>query len=780
MRHNFSKRKVTLSLPNLLGIQLESYQWLREKGLNEILEELGLIEDYSGRGWVLKLSSAEIQKENISVSEALHSGRTYDAPWYVSAVLEDPLIKKSKKQQIYMGDIPLMTTRCTFIINGVERVIVNQLIRSEGVLFTGAPSPVTGQFLGGAKVLPKNGVWLEIETSRSGVISVKIDRKRKITISTLLRVFGLETEDAIRNAFKDFETNPEANFTEATLAKDPSSNYDEACLEIYRKMRPGEPLVVENARALVDSMFFNKRRYSLGEVGRFKTNQTLGLNFPNDPKHRLLQLEDLIKIITRIIDLNNGVGEISDVDHLGNRRVKSVGELLQNQIRIGFLQMEKNIKEKMSLAPRNELPEPNLLVSPRAVAAKIHSFFATGQLSQFQDQQNPLTSLDHLRRLSVMGPGGLTKERASMAVRDVHYSSFGRICPVRTPEGPNIGLINYLAMYAKVNQYGFLETPYIKLEKEPDGRIKVTGEVVYLAAYDEEGVYITDSSVELDDNGYVTQKQVPLRMGGNFILGDVSHAQYMELVPRQIVGISAGLIPFLSNDDISRALMGTQQMSQAVPLVKAETPIVGTDIEIEISKNANAVVFAEDNRTVRVSTGQKINKGDILIEGPGVQKGELAIGTNVIVGYMIWEGYEYEDGIIISDRLVKEDILTSIHVSDYTISVLETKLGPEEITRDIPNLPEDALRNLDEEGIVAIGSKVKSGDVLVGKVAPKGEADLSAEERLLRAIFGEKAKDVRDNSLVMPHGEHGVVIGVKRVNRKQNDELPAGVLEEIT
>ena len=819
MRHNFSKRKVTLPLPNLLGIQLESYQWLREKGLNEILEELGIIEDYSGRGWVLKLSGAEIQKENISVNEALHSGRTYDAPWYVSAVLEDPIVKKSKKQQIYMGDIPLMTTRGTFIINGVERVIVNQLIRSEGVLFTGAPSPVTGQFLGGAKVLPKNGVWLEIETSRSGVISVKIDRKRKITISTLLRVFGLETEDAIRNAFKDFETNPEANFTEATLAKDPSSNYDEACLEIYRKMRPGEPLVVENARALVDSMFFNKRRYSLGEVGRFKFNQVLGLNFPNDPKHRLLQLEDLVKIVSRIIELNNGLGEPSDVDHLGNRRVKSVGELLQNQIRIGFLQMEKNIKEKISLAPRNELPEPNLLVSPRAVAAKIHSFFATGQLSQFQDQQNPLTSLDHLRRLSVMGPGGLTKERASMAVRDVHYSSFGRICPVRTPEGPNIGLINYLAMYAKVNQYGFLETPYIKLEKESDGRIKVSDEVVYLAAYDEEGVYVTDSSVQLDENNYIVQKQIPLRMGGNFILGDVSHAQYMELVPRQIVGISAGLIPFLSNDDISRALMGTQQMSQAVPLVKAETPIVGTDIEIEISKNANAVVFAEDNgtvlfadaskvivnyggrrnkieytptkftksnldtcynQTVRVSTGQKINKGDILIEGPGVQKGELAIGTNVIVGYMIWEGYEYEDGIIISDRLVKEDVLTSIHVSDYTMSVLETKLGPEEITRDIPNLPEDALRNLDEEGVVAIGSKIRSGDVLVGKVAPKGEADLSAEERLLRAIFGEKAKDVRDNSLIIPHGEHGVVIGVKRVNRKQNDELPAGVLEEIT
>lgn len=819
MRTSFSKRKISLPLPNLLSIQLDSYQWLRDKGITEILDELGVMEDYSGRGWVLKLTNPTIEKENISVERALHAGRTYDAPWYVTATLEDPLTKKHKKQQIYMGDIPLMTSRGTFIVNGVERVIINQLIRSAGVLFTGAPSPITGQFLAGAKVLPKNGVWLEIETARSGVISVKIDRKRKITITTLLRVFGLETDDDIRHALKDVETNPEINYTEATLAKDPASSYDEACLEVYRKMRPGEPLVIENARALVDSMFFNKRRYSLGEVGRFKTNQTLGLNFPNEPKYRLLQLEDLLKVVSRIIGLNNGIGEVSDVDHLSHRRVKSVGELLQEQIRIGFLQLEKNVKEKMSLAPREELPEPSSLISPRSVAAKIHSFFATGQLSQFQDQQNPLTSLDHLRRLSVMGPGGLTKERASMAVRDVHYSSFGKICPVRTPEGPNIGLINYLSMYARVNKYGFLETPYIKLTKEADERIKVTDEIVYLAAYDEENVYITDASVEVDENNYITQKQIPLRIGSHFSLGDVSHAQYMELVPMQIVGISAGLIPFLANDDIVRALMGTQQMSQAVPLVKPQAPIVGTGIEMAIAENANAVTLAEEdgvvtyadgqkvvisyehkkgkseyspakflksnldtcyNQYVRVATGQRVKKGDVLLEGPGVVNGELAIGTNVKVAYMIWEGYEFEDGVIISDRLVKEDVLTSIHVSDYTITVLETKLGPEEITKDIPNISEDALRNLDVEGIVAIGSKVKSGDVLVGKVAPKGEADLSAEERLLRAIFGEKAKDVRDNSLEMPHGEHGVVIGVKRVTRTENEDLPAGVLEEIT
>ncbi|OGC48717.1 DNA-directed RNA polymerase subunit beta, partial [candidate division WWE3 bacterium RBG_16_37_10] len=818
MRHNFSKRKASLPLPNLSSVQLDSYEWLKKTGINEILEELGTIEDYSGRGWVLKLTNPQIEKENITVEQALHTGRTYDAPWYLTTIIEDPLAKKQKKQVIYMGDIPLMTDHGTFIVNGVERVVVNQLIRSEGVLFTGANSPITGQFLAGAKVLPKNGVWLEIETARSGVISVKIDRKRKITITTLLRVFGLETDEEIRKIFTTVETSPEINYTDATLAKDPSSSYDEACIEIYRKMRPGEPLVIENARALVESMFFNKRRYSLGEVGRFKMNQTLGLNIPNDSKNRLLQLEDLIKIVSRIVELNNGMGKISDIDHLGNRRVKGVGELLQNQVRIGFLRMEKNIKEKMSLQPREELPEPSVLISPRAVAANIHSFFASGALSQMQDQQNPLTSLDHLRRLSVMGPGGLTKERASMAVRDVHYSSFGRICPVRTPEGPNIGLINYLAMYAKVNKYGFIETPYYKLDKQSDGRIKMTDKVEYLAAYDEDLHYITDASIEVDEKGYVTSKQVPLRKEGNFTLGDISLAEYVEVMPRQIVGISAGLIPFLANDSIGRALMATQQMSQTVPLIKPETPLVGTGIEDCIAQNAHAVILAEDdgqvtysdaavvkvtykkagkaeykvakfqksnldtcyNQYVKVVNGQKVKKGDVLVEGPGVKDGELSIGTNVKVAYMIWEGYEFEDGIVISDRLVRDDVLTSVHVSDYCVSVLETKLGPEEITRDIPNVSEDALRNLDETGIVAIGSKVKSGDILVGKIAPKGELDLSAEERLLRAIFGEKAKDVRDNSLNMPHGEHGVVIGVKKVTRKENEELPAGVLEEIT
>ena len=819
MRETFLKRKIALPLPNLVGVQLESFDWLKRVGLKEVLDELGTIEDNSGRGWVLTLSDPRVDKENITIEEAKRTGRTYDAPWYVQASIEDPISKKKKVNEIYMGDIPLMTEQGTFIINGVERIIISQLIRSEGVLFGGENSPVTGQFLAAAKVLPKSGVWLEFETSRTGVITLRIDKKRKITATTLLRVFGLESDDDIRQAFVGVETNPEINYTEATLEKDPAEGFDDACLEIYKKMRPGEPLVLDNARALVHAMFFNKRRYSLGSIGRFKINQTLGLNFPNDPKHKLLQLEDLIKIISRIIELNNGIGDPSDVDFLGNRRVKSMGELLQWQMRVGFLRMEKNIKERMSLAPRDRLPEPSTLIAPRAIAAAVHSFFATGQLSQLHDQQNPLTALDHLRRLSVLGPGGLSKERASFSVRDVHNSYFGRICPARTPEGPNVGLINYMSMYARVNEYGFLETPYIKLEKDTKGNVKITDEAVYLAAYDEEHTNITDQSVEIDEEGYILDDQVPIRKGGEFFLGKKSMAEYIEVVPAQVLGVVAGLVPFVQNDEVTRITMATQQMSQAVPLVKPERPIIGTGIEAEVARNTDALIIAEGNgivdyadaekvvvkysdknrkteyktkkfiqtnsgtsynQIVKVLTGQKIKKGDILIEGPAVDEGEIAIGTNMKVAYMIYEGLEYEDGIVISDRIVKEDILTSIHIQDYVVSVQETKLGPEEITRDIPNVSEDTLRNLDEEGIVTVGSKVKSGDVLVGKVAPKGEVDLTSEERLLRAIFGEKAKDVRDTSLRMPHGEHGVVIGVKIVTKEDNESLPAGTIRKIT
>lgn len=808
-----------MPLKDLTGVQTKSYQWLLQEGLDEVLNEVGTIEDYSGRGWVLQLHSPTFEKPGITKDNAFFTGRTYDMPWYLKATLKDTIEKKEKTQTIYMGDIPVMTERGTFIINGVERVVVSQLTRSEGVLFTSEVSPITGATLGGAKVLPKNGVWLEIETSRTGIISVKIDRRRKLAITSLLRIFGLTSNDLIKGAFKDVDNDPELSYIDATLARDPASDYDQACLEVYKKMRPGEPLVLDNAKALVHSMFFNPRRYSLGKVGRFKFNQKLELDTPNDNKHWLMFQEDLLKIISRVIEINNGVSVSDDIDHLANRRVKSMGELLQNQIRIGFLQLERNVKERMSLHPRDVMPEPSVLISTRIVASKVHSFFATGQLSQQHDQQNPLTSLDHTRRLSLMGPGGLTKERASMAVRDVHYTHYGKICPVRSPEGPNIGLITYMTQYAVVNEYGFLETPYRKVVNE-NGKMRVTDEVVYLAAYDEDKVNIADASVNLDDNGYILDERISMRKADKFLIRGSDNTEYMDLIPRQIVGISAGLIPFLSNDDVNRSLVATQQMSQAVPLIKPEAPIVGTGTEESVALNTGYVITADAdgdvtfadaskivvqygkekkakaeyklskfiksnqdtciNQTVKVVTGQRVKKGDVLAEGPGIVDKEVAIGTNIKAAYMIWRGYEYEDGIVISDRLVKEDILTSIHISDYTVSVLETKLGPEEITRDIPNVSEDALRNLGEDGIVAIGSKVRSGDILVGKVAPKGETDLSAEERLLRAIFGEKAKEVRDNSLSIPHGERGVVIGIKRVNREDNKELPSGVMEEIT
>ena len=817
MRQQFSKRKYNYPLPDLSRVQIDSYDWLKGKGLSEVVSEISPVSDTTGRGWELYFSNPRVDKPNTAVDEALEKGDTYDAQWYLSTTLKDTLTNKSKTQDVYMGDIPLMTVNGTFIINGVERVVVNQLTRSEGVFFIGETDPSTGKNLAGAKILPKSGAWLEIETSRSGVISVKIDRRRKIAITALLRVFGLSSDKDIEEAFTSVDIDVQKLYIATTLQKDPAKSLNEAYIEIYRKMRPGEPLVLENAKALVESLFFSSRRYSLGRVGRFKLNQKLGLTFPNEGKYRLLQLEDLIKIVQRIIELNNGVGQFDDIDNLGNRRVRSVGELLQNQIRIGFLQMERNIKERMSIQPRDKLCDPGVLISTRPVAARIHSFFASGQLSQFQDQQNPLTSLDHLRRLSVMGPGGLTKERASLPVRDVHYSHYGRICPVRTPEGPNIGLINYIATYARVNDYGFLEAPYYKLEKDDDGKVRVTDEVMYLAAYDEYELYITDASVNIDERGYITDTQVPLRYRGEFLLGDVRLAQFMDVIPQQVVGISAALIPFLANDDTTRTLVATQQTSQAVPLIKPEAPLVGTGLEPVIAENAGACFKAKEDGTVefsdaskvvikyakgekeeyhlkkfvksnmdtcynqrtKVKAGDKVKRGQVIFEGPSVWDGELAIGTNLKVAYMVWGGYEFEDGILISDRLVKEDVLSSIHITDHKVQVLETKLGPEEVTRDIPNVSEDALRNLDDEGIVAIGSKVKAGDILVGKIAPKGETELSAEERLLRAIFGEKAREVRDNSLVLPHGEQGTVIGVKIITKKENDELPTGVIKEI-
>lgn len=821
MRYSFSNREEILPLPNLTDIQKNSYHWLLCEGIAEILKEVSPIQDYTGRGWELTFSHPRLESPAFSVTETIDKGITYQAPLYVRAKLTEKDSGKSSEQEVFMGELPLITENGTFVVNGVERVVVSQLARSEGVFFVGSTDPTTGETLAGAKILPKNGAWLEFETARTGLLTVRIDRKRKLAVTTLLRLFGFEDDQTIRRTFSNCDTDSEHSFIEETLKKDIAHSYDEAVLEVYRRLRPGDPLILENARQLVNAVFFNPRRYSLGKVGRFKMNQRLGLSFPNTENYQIIQKEDLIKIIQTLIELNHGVGDFDDIDHLGNRRVRAVGELVAQQMRYGFLQLERVIKERMSLQPREKLCQPGVLITPRPVTARIHSFFASGQLSQFQEQVNPLAGLDHLRRMSVVGPGGLTKERASFSVRDAHYTHYGRVCAVRTPEGPNIGLISYLALYARINEYGFLETPYRRLEKVKVGgqeRVRATREVVYLAAYDDEKQTIMDASVRLDNNGFVIEEQVPLRRGHEFFIGGAAAASFMDVLPRQMVGASAALVPFLAHDDITRALIGTNQQTQAVPLLRPQAPIVGTGLERAVADNSGVTVLAKESGKVifvdaekiivrkkdgrrdtyhlskfimsnqetcydqrpMVTIGQKVKRGDLLADGPATDRGELALGTNLQIAYMFWEGFGYEDALIISERLLEKDALSSIHIAKHAVQVLETKLGPEEITRDIPNVSEESLRNLDENGLVYIGAQAKTGDILVGKIAPKGETELSAEERLLRAIFGEKAREIRDNSLRMPHGEYGTVIGIKVLDKSKKDELPAGVLKEIS
>lgn len=816
MRHFFTPKKEILPLRNLVDIQTGSFERFLKEGVLEILEEINPIEDTTGRGWELSFSDPKFTSPEITPKEAIGRGLTYAAPWYLNAEIKDTKTGKSRRSKIFMGDLPQMLETGTFIINGIERVVVNQLTRSEGVFFVTETDPSTGNILGGAKVLPKNGAWLEFETSRGGVITVKIDRKRKVAATALLRILGLRNDEDIIAAFEDVDTGSQLRYIEETLKKDPAKSVDAAILEIYKRVRPGEPLILDTARPVIDTIFFDPRRYSLGKVGRFKLNQKLGLDTPNKREHWILSQKDLVLVVKRIINLNNGIGKPDDIDHLANRRVRSVGELLQRQVRIGFLQMDRNIKERMSLSPRGELPSPTTVISSRPAAARIHSFFAGSQLSQFMLQHNPLDGLDHLRKLSVKGPGGLTRERASFSVRDAHYTHYGRICPCRTPEGPNIGLDTYLALYARVNEYGFLETPYRKIVKE-NGRMKVTDEIEYLSAYDEEELFITDASVELDEQGYVLEERIPLRHQGQFFVGQAGQAQYMDVTPKQIVGAAASLIPFLAHDDVNRALVGAAQESQSVPLLVPQAPLIGTGLEETLARGSGSLIEAEesgvvsyvDAETIKIKSassgesvyhlqkfvksnqetcynqkpvvekGQRVKEGDILADGPATDHGELALGANLKIAYMSWKGLTYEDAIVVSDRLVRQDVLSSIMVTKHTVQVLETKLGPEEITPDIPNVSEEALRNLDEGGVVVIGAEVRAGDILVGKIAPKGETELTAEERLLRAIFGEKAREVRDNSLRVPHGEHGTVIGVKILTKEENKELPAGVLSEI-
>lgn len=800
---------------NLIQIQLDSYNWFLKEGIQEVLKEISPVEDFTGKNWTLELGSFYFGKSKYTEQQAREKGVTFDAPSKIEVSLVNKQTGQKSKQEIFLGDIPQMTEKGTFIINGVERVIINQLVRSPGVFFQATDDPITGKRLYSAEIRPYRGSWLEFSISRTGVLTAKIDRRRKFAATTFLRAIGMSDSQDIINEFKDVDTG-ENKFIESTLAKDPTSNTDEALLEIFRKMRPGDPVVLDNARALLDGMFFNARRYNLTKVGRFKINKRLNLNLPNNEENWILTNTDIIETLKYLIKLNAGEGKIDDIDHLANRRVRCAGELVQqNAFRIGVLRLERIIKERMSLTAVDQEVSPGGLINAKPVIAAINEFFRSSQLSSILDQVNPLSELDHLRRLSVMGVGGITRDRASFSVRDINHSQYGRIDPIRSPEGQNIGLVTYLALYARINEYGFLESPSRKVITEK-GKPKVTDEVIYLTADDEENFHITEATVAMDDKGFIVEDRVPTRYQGTFYEGKASEISLMDISPHQIFGISASLIPFLAHDDANRALMGTQMQCQAVPLLIPTAPIVGTGMEKVVANNMGRIVRAPEDGVVTfvdgrrlvlkagkneykyeirkfinspqgtcysqrgvVESGAKVKKGDLLIDGAATQNGELALGQNLLIAYMSFEGLGYEDAIVISDRLVNEDVLTSIHIEEYEVDMVETKLGPEELTRDIPNVSEEALANLDEKGLVRIGAEVGPNDILVGKIQPKGETELTAEERLLRAIFGEKAKEIRDTSLRIPHGERGTVIGVQILSRDAGDELDTGTLMRI-
>ncbi|MDP3948237.1 MAG: DNA-directed RNA polymerase subunit beta [bacterium] len=809
--------KVPASVPelNLIKIQLDSYNDFLKKGIAEVLEEISPVEDFTGKNWTLELGSFYFGKPKYTSEVAREKGVTFDAPLKIEATLINKQTGQRYKQDVFLGDIPQMTDKGTFIINGVERVIINQLVRSPGVFFQASDDPITGKRLFSAEIRPYRGSWLEFSITRGGVLTAKIDRKRKFAVTTLLRALGFSDNESIIEQFTDVDTE-EDKFIDTTLAKDPTTSSDEALLEIFRKMRPGDPVVLDNAKALLDGMFFNARRYNLIKVGRYKINKRLGLSLPNTPESWILTKEDIVATLKYLIKLSQGEGRLDDIDHLANRRVRCAGELVQqNAFRIGVLRLERIIKERMSLTSADQEVSPGGLINAKPVIAAINEFFRSSQLSSILDQVNPLSELDHLRRLSVMGAGGITRDRASFSVRDINHSQYGRIDPIRSPEGQNIGLVTYLALYTRINEYGFLETPYRKVIMQR-GKPKVTDDLVYFTADDEEDYHITEATVKIDERGYILDERVPTRFQGNFFEGPAEDISLIDISPQQIFGTSASLIPFLANDDANRALMGTQMQCQAVPLLRPSAPIVGTGMERVVADNMGRVVRAPADGTVKyvdgkklilstkgeemrfeikkfvhspqgtcysqkpvVGVGEKVKKGDLLIDGAACENGELALGQNLLIAYMSFEGLGYEDAIVISDRLVKEDTLTSIHIEEYEVDVVETKLGPEELTSDIPNVSEEALINLDEKGIVRIGAEVGPNNILVGKVQPKGETELTAEERLLRAIFGEKAKEVRDTSLRIPHGERGTVIGVQILSRDEGDELDTGTFMRI-
>lgn len=909
VRLSYSKIKEVLDMPNLIEVQKDSYKWFLEEGLKEIFHDISPITDHAGK-LVLEFFDYRLDyNSKYSVEECKERDTKYAAPLRVSVRLINTETGEIKEQEIFMGDFPLMTEQGTFVINGAERVIVSQLVRSPGIYYE-FERDKTGKPLYSSTVIPYRGAWLEYETDSNDVFSVRIDRTRKLPVTVLLRAMGLGSNAEILDVFgEDIRLL-------ATFEKDTTESREEGLLEIYKRLRPGEPLNVENAESLIMNMFFDPRRYDLAKVGRYKFNKKLAISarikgrtlaepvadprtgeiianegdaisadlamqieragvnqvellvegkkvrvFSNNmvyldeyvdfevedfpvkkvrkaiieeilenaetedeikeqlwaridelaPKHIII--DDMFASVNYCLNLANGIGNVDDIDHLGNRRVRCVGELLQNQFRIGLARMERTVRERMS-TQELEIITPTSLINIRPIIATINEFFGSSQLSQFMDQNNPLAELRHKRRISALGPGGLSRERAGFEVRDIHYSHYGRMCPIETPEGPNIGLITSLATFAKINQYGFIEEPYRKVDKETG---RVTDEIVYMTADTEDEFVIAQANEPLDEEGRFIDKKVSARYRDEILEVPGSRIDYMDISPRQLVSVVTACIPFLENDDANRALMGSNMQCQAVPLLTTDSPIVGTGIEHKIAKDSGSAVLTKEDGVVEkvaadqivikgdsgirhthklikfarsnqsccinyrpiVKEGERVKRNDIIADGPAMDNGELALGKNILIGFMTWEGYNYEDAVLISEELVKNDVFTSIHVEEYECEARDTKLGPEEITRDIPNVSEDTLKDLDEQGIIRIGAEVHAGDILVGKVTPKGETELTAEERLLRAIFGEKAREVRDTSLRVPHGEQGIIIDVKKFTRENGDELSPGVNEVV-
>ncbi|WP_321780825.1 DNA-directed RNA polymerase subunit beta [Schaalia cardiffensis] len=835
-RISFAKLREPLQAPNLLGLQVESFDWLLGNdawkarveaakaegrtdvpdvsGLEEIFEEISPIEDLA-QTMSLSFRDHRLERPNYSVEEAKTKDYTYSAPMYVTAEFMNYETGEIKGQTVFMGDFPLMTPRGTFIINGTERVVVSQLVRSPGVYFERVSDRSSDRDIFGAKIIPSRGAWLEFEIDKRDAVGVRIDRKRKQPVTHFLKAIGL-TEAEIREKFADYPVLLE------TLEKDTVHTQEEALLDVYRKLRPGEPANVDSAQTLLNNFYFDDKRYDLAKVGRYKINKKLAVDA--DPKASTLSIEDVVATVKYLLALHKGEKtfagfrngepievrvESDDIDHFGNRRIRAVGELIQAQVRNGLARMERTVRERMTTQERDSIT-PQTLINIRPVVAAIKEFFGTSQLSQFMDQNNPLAGLTHKRRLSALGPGGLSRDRAGMEVRDVHPSHYGRMCPIESPEGPNIGLIGSLATFARINPFGFIETPYRVVRNG-----KVTDEVEYLTADDENGHFIAQASSSLNEDGTFSEEHVLCRVAGEdptLIARD--RVDYMDVSARQMVSVAAAFIPFLEHDDANRALMGANMQRQAVPLLTTEAPLVGTGMERRAAKDSGEMVIATNpgvvaevsadliivskdeggtdtyrlekfersnpgnctNQRVIVDEGDRVEAGMVLADGPATDNGEVALGKNLLVAYMSWEGLNYEDAIILSRRVVEEDVLTSIHIEEHEVDARETKLGEEEITRDIPNVSEETLADLDERGIIRIGAEVTAGDILVGKVTPKGETELTSEERLLRAIFGEKAREVRDTSLRVPHGEYGIVTGVREIDAASDDaELPAGV-----